>query len=143
MHFLILSGEFKGLAELVRLCTGTPLNKDEQWSNWEKRPLRDTQILYAATDAYCLLEVYDLMKIRCEEKMIDLQKVVHTYFKGIASNAAKATGSHKKDKKQSSSDMVRTVTNLPRHLSKKIGSPFTAVTPASTVKLVVDNMLAG
>jgi len=44
--FFIILGEFKGLAELVRLCTGTPLNKDEQWSNWEKRPLRDTQSKY-------------------------------------------------------------------------------------------------
>ncbi|XP_058015105.1 exonuclease mut-7 homolog isoform X3 [Ahaetulla prasina] len=48
----------KGLSLLVQEVLGRPLNKTEQLSNWEKRPLRETQILYAACDAYCLLEVH-------------------------------------------------------------------------------------
>ncbi|KAM3825575.1 exonuclease mut-7 homolog isoform 2-T5 [Vipera latastei] len=48
----------KGLSLLVQEVLGRPLNKAEQLSNWEKRPLREAQILYAASDAYCLLEVH-------------------------------------------------------------------------------------
>ncbi|KAM6243809.1 exonuclease mut-7 homolog isoform 2-T2 [Porphyrio hochstetteri] len=49
----------KGLSLLVQHVLGKPLDKTEQLSNWEKRPLREEQILYAATDAYCLLEIYE------------------------------------------------------------------------------------
>jgi ribonuclease D len=41
------SSKDKGLSEFVRLCFGKSLNKSEQCSNWERRPLRDAQILYA------------------------------------------------------------------------------------------------
>ncbi|NXD67572.1 MUT7 Exonuclease, partial [Eolophus roseicapillus] len=49
----------KGLSLLVQYVLGKPLDKTEQLSNWEKRPLREEQILYAASDAYCLLEIYE------------------------------------------------------------------------------------
>ncbi|XP_063265502.1 exonuclease mut-7 homolog isoform X4 [Prinia subflava] len=49
----------KGLSLLVQHVLGKPLDKREQLSNWEKRPLREEQILYAASDAYCLLEIYE------------------------------------------------------------------------------------
>ncbi|NWX14151.1 MUT7 Exonuclease, partial [Aegotheles bennettii] len=52
----------KGLSLLVHHVLGKPLDKTEQLSNWEKRPLREEQILYAASDAYCLLEVYEKLR---------------------------------------------------------------------------------
>ncbi|MEE6504836.1 hypothetical protein FKM82_005353 [Ascaphus truei] len=51
----------RGLSRLVRDLLGKPLDKTQQLSNWDRRPLREDQLLYAASDAYCLLEVYEVL----------------------------------------------------------------------------------
>nr|KAF6269041.1 exonuclease 3'-5' domain containing 3 [Myotis myotis] len=48
----------RGLSLLVQQVLGKPLDKSQQLSNWNRRPLAEGQLLYAAADAYCLLEVY-------------------------------------------------------------------------------------
>lgn len=55
----------ESLTKLVEVCLGAKLNKSDQFSNWEQRPLRESQIIYAALDAYCLLEIYETLAKKC------------------------------------------------------------------------------
>ncbi|CAK9302436.1 unnamed protein product [Gordionus sp. m RMFG-2023] len=48
----------KGLSELVFWCFGKYLDKKEQVSRWANRPLRLSQTLYSAMDAFCLVEIH-------------------------------------------------------------------------------------
>uniref|UniRef100_A0A8C4QCH2 3'-5' exonuclease domain-containing protein n=1 Tax=Eptatretus burgeri TaxID=7764 RepID=A0A8C4QCH2_EPTBU len=54
----VCRGDERGLSSLVCQTLGWPLDKRQQLSNWEQRPLTTAQKAYAAADAYCLLEVY-------------------------------------------------------------------------------------
>ena len=38
-----------GLSLLVKQCFGRPLDKSQQLSDWERRPLRQAQVDYAGT----------------------------------------------------------------------------------------------
>ncbi|XP_014093517.3 exonuclease mut-7 homolog [Bactrocera oleae] len=49
------------LCALTELCLGKKLDKSNQCSNWANRPLRHDQIVYAALDAHCLLQVYQVI----------------------------------------------------------------------------------
>lgn len=64
------------LLDLTQLALGKTLDKTEQCSNWEKRPLRASQIVYAAIDAYCLLEIYDVLCSECERQNIMIKDVI-------------------------------------------------------------------
>lgn len=68
------------LSSLVHLCFGKPLDKSNQFSNWNNRPLREKQIIYAALDAYCLIEIYDAMNNLCSSHQIDFAEIVHNFL---------------------------------------------------------------
>uniref|UniRef100_T1IT07 3'-5' exonuclease domain-containing protein n=1 Tax=Strigamia maritima TaxID=126957 RepID=T1IT07_STRMM len=88
------------LSDIVVMCLGKKLDKREQCSNWENRPLRTKQIEYAALDAFCLLEIYNTLKIRAQELDIDLDvvmslekpRVIARDFKVVVDSSLKGLG---------------------------------------------------
>lgn len=50
----------KGLSKLTQQLLGKPLDKRECMSNWQNKPLRDSQRRYAALDAFVLIQIHDL-----------------------------------------------------------------------------------
>lgn len=66
------------LSNLVRLTLGKRLDKSNQFSNWEKRPLRKDQMYYAALDAYCLLEIYNVIQVALQQINIDITDFITT-----------------------------------------------------------------
>ena len=52
------SSHYQGLSMMTYIFFGKPLDKMEQKSHWEQRPLRLAQLTYSALDAYCLVDIY-------------------------------------------------------------------------------------
>ena len=48
------------LSDLVQRLLGRPLDKQMRMSNWAKRPLSEAQSTYAALDALCLVDCFDV-----------------------------------------------------------------------------------
>ena len=51
-----------GYANLVEVVLGEKLKKTEQYTDWTRRPLRETQIVYALADVTHLVEVYERLR---------------------------------------------------------------------------------
>ncbi|XP_006658525.2 exonuclease mut-7 homolog [Oryza brachyantha] len=67
-----LPRETKSLATICEELLSVSLSKELQCSDWSCRPLSEGQIQYAASDAYYLLDIFDLFhqKIRTEGKCL-------------------------------------------------------------------------
>lgn len=76
----------ENLSNLVKKCLGKKLDKSNQFSNWEKRPLRSDQIIYAALDSYCLIEIYDVLERELTNMGINFEEFLFNFLtenKGI------------------------------------------------------------
>ncbi|XP_015586273.1 exonuclease mut-7 homolog [Cephus cinctus] len=86
----------ESLSKLVELCVGHRLDKSDQFSNWERRPLRESQITYAALDAYCLLEVFAALGTQAERKGVPFQEICaevqHIAHKSPKKQSKKSSG---------------------------------------------------
>lgn len=56
-----------GLAALVESVLGSPLDKRDRISDWDKRPLSENQLKYAALDAYVLIDVFDKLEAMADD----------------------------------------------------------------------------
>ncbi|KAG7498615.1 exonuclease mut-7-like [Solea senegalensis] len=88
----------KGLSLLVQQVLGKPLDKTEQMSNWEKRPLRISQIRYAVADACCLLDVYSVLSSNAAH--YGLPADLSSIFSSHSEKSGDKTPKEKKQKKQ-------------------------------------------
>ncbi|KAI0227147.1 3'-5' exonuclease domain-containing protein [Lamellibrachia satsuma] len=128
----------RGLSELVRQCLGRPLDKQQQLSDWERRPLRQNQIVYAALDAYCLLEVYEVLKLKIQsyDLSIDWEPSVNAVF------VVKTSRSEKKQKRAAEKKLkpAAVAHRMVAALEPSTDRPTMA---PSELLVVVDNMLQG
>ena len=138
--------EEKGLSELVRLCFGKPLNKSEQISNWEKRPLRKSQIEYAALDAFCLVEIFEYIKARLKQLNVDIDLSICIGKKYKHSTGISIQKTDKKDN-ENSSHVEQTLKMQQLVEIKKFEEPTFCINEVpikpNELKVVCDNMLGG
>lgn len=58
------------LSRLVEEMSGKKMDKSETISNWNNELLRNEQIIYAALDAFVLIELYDWMNVGNDKKQL-------------------------------------------------------------------------
>ncbi|XP_033094273.1 exonuclease mut-7 homolog isoform X5 [Trachypithecus francoisi] len=125
----------RGLSLLVQQVLGTALDKTQQLSNWDRRPLCEEQLVYAAADAYCLLEVHQALcrepaRFHLSEDLAGSQRPRHTERPG----AQKPPGLQK-----------ASVSATPRQVpvAVTVAEGAAPQVPARDFRVVCDNMLQG
>ncbi|XP_073044964.1 uncharacterized protein [Primulina eburnea] len=53
-----------GLARVCEEVLGILLSKELQCGDWSKRPLTEEQNIYAAADAHCLVEIFNVFQAK-------------------------------------------------------------------------------
>uniref|UniRef100_A0A1J3J838 Exonuclease mut-7-like protein n=1 Tax=Noccaea caerulescens TaxID=107243 RepID=A0A1J3J838_NOCCA len=76
--------DIKSLSAICKEMLDISLSKELQCSDWSHRPLTEEQKLYAATDAHCLLQLFDVFKANLVEGITVLDPIeINVGLKGI------------------------------------------------------------
>lgn len=127
-----------GLSKLVYDTLGKCLDKREQISDWERRPLRPKQVLYAAIDAFCLIQVYTELNRRLLDSGLSDNKSLFAII-NEAEKAAKLKKSAKKSKSPQKKEKKKNI-NSEEAATDTSTRPSL---PAKNVRVICDLMLAG
>lgn len=122
----------QSLSNLVKLCLGKKLDKSNQFSNWQQRPLRVEQMHYAALDAYCLFEIFDVIGEVITKMGINYEQLINNVLTENKKDIISLTRSKKivQNKNKQSLDPA------------KMASRET-VTHVNGIKFVTDYMIGG
>ena len=128
----------RGLSGFSASVLGKPLNKSEQIGDWSRRPLRQSQLVYAAMDAWVCLAIFK----KLEEKSLDLH--VEKEFQELIKSEVNRTetSSKSKTKKEKSSTSREDAQEQLKKSVPDLDLPlFNTVHTVRDVKLVCDTML--
>lgn len=119
------------LSALSQVCLGKTLDKSNQLSNWAKRPLRRDQIIYAALDAYCLVQIYRVIAECLARLGHDIDQIV---------DQITSTNSTKPDKSTASKPIESSSSRASRKSSRNTSIECISSTK---IKFICDSILGG
>jgi hypothetical protein len=127
--------EGMGLSKIVEAVIGQKVCKVEQMSNWELRPLRESQKHYAALDAYILVELFDRMAKYAEEHGSNIEDYKTTYEAGTinSKNMSSNAVDFNIHSKNIGSSLIKTIKLKPGQ-SLAVNSELMNVASSSEVK---------
>ncbi|XP_053693223.1 exonuclease mut-7 homolog [Sabethes cyaneus] len=118
----------QNLANLAKLCIGKKLDKSNQFSNWAQRPLRKEQLQYAALDAYCLLEIYDVIRKQLVKLKLDPGDILNGLLGENKSGGGDGVTGKKRSSRSRGSRASRRVGSTDEKYNKRTGLEEDTVT---------------
>ncbi|VDO28245.1 unnamed protein product [Brugia timori] len=133
------------LTDLCRKVLGQALDKTEQIGNWAMRPLRREQMKYAAMDGYCLLNLYNKLKIRAERDY-NMDWTKHWKECDIAQIKSKENKIEKRTKKKGTKFDEKEFEQMIESRFQRVNSDLSNAQvkrKPKDLKVIVDSMILG